>query len=176
MKHRCGRLTVWDRSDLCGTVDGKQGVTVFSRDTVIVKEPLRGISRSVSPAADKARPQLQLYFLVSLAQRSQLAGEPPERSTFGCARWQKQLVILLWLLWPPTQMLPHPLAPFILLFFYLCFFPSTECVSVGTSGNKCVLIVYDLYFLQQRFPKMTGAESSMLRHENKKKGQSSIPM
>lgn len=71
--------------------------------------------------------------------------------------------------WPPTH--PHPPAPLALLSccFLSVFCTSMECASKGTSGKWTAINCLCLEFLQHRFPKMTGAESSILRHENSKR-------
>lgn len=76
-----GPLTVWDRSDLCGTVDVKQRVTVFSSVTWGVSTWIhlhRVTSRRRNSEEKSVLPFSNVLLLTD--QRSQLAGETPERS------------------------------------------------------------------------------------------------
>lgn len=133
-----GRLTVWDRSDLCGTVDGKQRVTVFSGDTILLWELLRGLSWW--HGAEWVCPHLQLLPAVVGPEEPHLGMRGDRSSLLSCSD-----------LWSPTQT-PRAL---LIYSFLLSVFLSIERVSKGASGKWMGINCFCLY----AFPKMTCAES-----------------
>lgn len=120
-----GRLAVWERSDLCSTVDGVSPHSVFSSDTIILRELLCGISCTEGEMC----PHLQLLpgsrprganWQVNHQRGATLGRGHGDRSSWSSSSNH----------WPPTQTLPHPPTHWLL---YICVFHKYRA---GLQGHK----------------------------------------